>query len=265
MNNKIWMVGNSQLHLSVLSEYCSADDFQRFAEDWKSQRISEGQFDLEQRSFHFLFCNMTLLGHIAFDGQSIAHTRTMADFVKRIDSDASTIIVMLRGNEFAFESLVETPVPWDFTYGENVATKGRQVLKTKDVLAHLDRVNNAMLATCMLYRLNFPDAKVLYVAAPPPIESEFQIRTHSEGFGPLFERFGIRPFPIRKKIYSAMYDLLTQKLNRFGVRTLPAPAEALTESGGLRADYASGCLHGNNMYGRALMHLMEREGVYAPV
>ncbi len=258
------MVGNSHLYLSVLQEFCK-NDYVKFGDDWKNERVSKGEFLADEHSINFLFCNMSLLGNISFDGQNINHTNNMADFVKMIDQDPSIIVIMLRGNEFAYESIVETPFPWDFTYLNDLATLGRQVLKTKDVLEHLDRATNAMLATCLLYRISFPEAKVCYVAPPPPIESALHISNESEGFGPLIERFGIRPFHIRYKIYHAMYDQLTAKLENYGVRTLQAPSEALTESGGLRAEYASGCLHGNNLYGRALLKMMNRKGIYAPL
>jgi hypothetical protein len=264
MNKNNWLVGNSHLYLSILKEYCK-DDFVKFGEDWKNERVSKGEFSAEQYKFNFLFCNMSLLGSISFDGQNVNHTNKMGEFVNLIDQNPSVIVVMLRGNEFAYESIVETPVPWDFTYKNDLASKGRQALKTQDVLEHLDRVTNATLATCLLYRISFPKAKVFYVAPPPPIESEVHISKESEGFGPLIEKFGIRPFQIRKKIYHAMYDQLTTKLENYEVKTLPPPNEALTDSGGLRTEYASGCLHGNNLYGRSLVKMMVLEGIYAPL
>jgi hypothetical protein len=58
MSNKIWMVGNSQLHLSVITEYCSEDDFSRLYHDWKNLRISEGKFLKDEYEINYLFCNM---------------------------------------------------------------------------------------------------------------------------------------------------------------------------------------------------------------
>jgi hypothetical protein len=265
VSEKIWIVGNSQLHQAILAEYCSKEDYLQFAEDWKNQRVSSGKFSANNRHFNFLFCNMTMLGDISFDGSNVFHTAQMMDFVKRINEDASTIIVMLRGNEFAFESLVETTIPWDFSSDGNPASKGRQLLKKSDVLNHLEKVTNPLLATCILYRMSFPKATIHHVVAPPPIESESHILENPEGFGPLFFKFGLRPFEIRKKIYSAMYDTLSNNLLRYGVNTWQAPTESLTESGGLRSDFASGCLHGNHNYGRAILKQLEERKVYAPV
>ena len=265
MNNKIWMVGNSQLHLSVIAEFCSEDDFSRLYQDWKSLRISEGKFLKDEHQINYLFCNMGLLGQISFDGENVSHTQNMSIFLNRIDRDASHIVIMLRGNEFAFESLVETPVPWDFSYNNSPAIKGRQLLKIKDVSTYLAKATNATLATCLLYKINFPKAKIWYVTPPPPIESKNHILSNPEGFKDLFEKFGVRPFSVRKKIYQVMYDSLSSSLDNFGIKTLRAPLESFTDTGGLREDFASGCLHGNHLYGRAIFELMEKEDFYAPL
>ena len=200
MKNKIWMVGNSQLHTSVLAEFCSQDDFSRLYEDWKNFKISEGKFQREKDEIKFLFCNMGLLGNLSFNGRNISHTENMKIFLNRIDRDVSHIVIMLRGNEFAYESLVETEVPWDFSFNNSPCLKGRQLLRKADVSDHLKKSTNATLATCLLYKINFPNAKILYVNPPPPIESEQHILKNPEGFKDLFEKFGVRPFSVRKKI-----------------------------------------------------------------
>lgn len=263
MPENIWIVGNSQLHQSLLAEYCTQENYLKYADDWKNQQISSGNFIANDQKFNFLFCNMTLLGDLSFDGNNVHHTSQMANFAKLIDKDATIILVMLRGNEFAFESLVETKVPWDFSYGETAALKGRQLVKRNDALIHLEKATNALLATCILYKISFPQAAVYHIVAPPPIESDKHILDNPEGFSLLFEKFGLRPFSVRKKIYDAMYENLSTRLLRYGVETLEAPAEALNESGGLRSDFASGCLHGNKNYGRAIISLLEKRNLYA--
>lgn len=263
MNDDIWVVGNSQLHQSILAEYCSKENYLKYADDWKNQRISSGSFIENDRKFNFLFCNMTLLGDLSFTGNVVHHTSQMGDFVNLINKDAKIILIMLRGNEFAFESLVETTTPWDFNYGGIPAIEGRQLVKKNDALSHFKKATNALIATCILYKISFPNAAVYHIVAPPPIESDKHIIENPEGFSLLFEKFGLRPFSVRKKIYSAMYENLSAELHRYGVETLEAPADALTESGGLRSDFASGCLHGNKNYGRSIISLLEKRNIYA--
>jgi hypothetical protein len=236
-NNSVWFVGNSQLHLSVIKAFCSPEVFKKCGEDWSHGRISKGEFLFEEQSFNFLFCNMGLLGPPSFDGVNLSFSETMMNFVNSVESDAAVIVVMLRGNEFALESLVDEPTHWDFSYKGAQATKGRQFVRIRDLRKYFQKRMNSLFTSCLLYRINFPSAVVYHVAAPPPIESEDHIRGTPEIFGALFDEFGVRPFLLRKKIYDLMYDILAEELNKIGVQTIFAPQESLSDAGGLKCEF----------------------------
>ena len=57
---------------------------------------------------------------------------------------------------------------------------------------------------------------------------------------------------MRLRAYRLMYAELNRQLAEHGMASLPPPPEALTPSGGLRADFARGCLHGNQRYAQGL-------------
>ena len=263
--NYVWIVGNSQLCSSLLQAFCPAEVFQQCSADWENHRVSKGEFRFEEQVFKFLFCNMSLLGDPTFDGKTLNASDNMFNFVQSVDAYPTSVVVMLRGNEFAIESLVDYPVRWDFSYNGMSATQGRQFVRSCDIKNYFKMRTNSLFASCLIYRINFPNTPIYHVVAPPPIESEDHIRSSPEGFGALFEEFGVRPFHLRKKIYDMMYDVLVNDLNKIGVKSIFAPQEALTDSGGLRSEFASGCLHGNGNFGIALMSLLKRSDVYASV
>ena len=261
-----WLVGNSQLITSLLAAYCSPEDQRRASEDWSGRRVTRGALHVEPgHRFEFLACNMQLLGEPAFSNNAVSASSALLEFAGLIEPAPRVIVLMLRGNEFAMESLVDDRPHWDFSYPGMPATPGRQLLRARDVAAHFARVMEPTLAMCLLYRHTYPQAQIYHVAAPPPIESQQHILEQPEVFGELLAEQGLRPFELRLKIYQALYQPLAERLAGFGVQTLFAPAQSLTPAGGLRSEFASGCLHGNHAYGRALMADLLARGIHASV
>jgi hypothetical protein len=263
---KIYFLGNSQLIASVVAGFCPPAVRDRCGADWLEMRVSQGTFTAPNGTdIAFLACNMNSLGDPSYSDGSLTYSPALGNFLDLVGSGASTIFVMLRGNEFGIVSLVESKPGWDFSYGGREAVKGRQFVQLSDVTAYLDGVTNPLLASCVLIKHRFPGAAVVHVAAPPPVESESHILANPEIFGPLFEAHGVRPFAMRKKLYDAMYDGLAAKLQHFGIRSFMAPSECLTQAGGLKEEFAHGCLHGNDAYGRSLIGALQREFFDAPV
>lgn len=251
---------------SIMAAYAPPEMMQQAHRDWNEQRISNGILLFEDGTQgHYLSCGMDVLGAPLCAQDQIVYSDAMINFMQLVSADCSSIVIMLRGNEFGVESLVDQKPHWDFSYGSDAAVPGRQFVRTKDVLNHFDMVTNSLLATSLLFKCVFPNARLFHVAAPPPIESEEHIRANPEIFGDLFREHGVRPFKLRKKIYDAMYDRLSCQLAAYGITTIYAPQECLTPEGGLCADYAHGCLHGNDKYGRALLGELIRNNLYASV
>lgn len=264
-NRKLWLVGNSQLITSIIAAYCSADEIAKCGDDWSNARITHGRLSSEGTTFQFLTCNMGVLGDPAFEEDKITYSDNLKHFINATDTDAEAIFIMLRGNEFGIQSLADTIPRWDFSYRSQLATPGRQLIRQKDILTHFWGVTTPLLATCLLYRYAFPQARVFHVAAPPPIESEEHIVNNPEIFGTILKTYGIRPFALRRKIYAAMYEPLAETMTEHGIKTLFSPDECLTETGGLLEEYAHGCLHGNKKFGEALMKVFLKELKSAPV
>ncbi|MCA1937693.1 MAG: hypothetical protein LDL29_03380 [Dechloromonas sp.] len=264
-DRKYWLVGNSQLITSIIPAYCSAEELEQCSDDWSNARVTQGRLSAEGTTFQYLACNMGVLGDPAFEEDKITYSDNLKHFINATDADAEAIFIMLRGNEFAIQSLADTNPRWDFSYESQLAVPGRQFIRQKDIFTHFWRVTTPLLATCLLYRYAFPKARVFHVAAPPPIESEEHILNNPEIFGSILKTYGIRPFALRQKIYAAMYEPLAKEMNVHGIKTLFSPDECLTQSGGLLKEYAHGCLHGNKKYGEALMKIFLKELESAPL
>lgn len=213
-DKKIWVVGNSQLITSIIPAYCSAKELKQCGDDWSNARITRGRLSAEGTTFQYLTCNMGVLGEPGFDKDKITYSANLKHFINMTDSYADTIFIMLRGNEFGIQSLADIAPRWDFSYGSQRAVPGRQFVRQRDISAHFSRVTTPLLATCLLYRYTFPQAKVYHVAVPPPIESEEHIHSNPEIFAEIFKVHGIRPFTLRKKIYAAMYEPLADEMNK---------------------------------------------------
>jgi hypothetical protein len=261
----VWLVGNSQLITSMISAYCTPEAQTQCFKDWQGVGVSQGEFCSDGAVFSYLSCNMGTQGTPTFVNGSLLNSQNQMNIARKIDSDATTLVLMLRGNEFAFASLVDAPPRWDFSYGASEAWPERQYIRTRDAVAYFEHMMNSLLATGVLFRQTFPSARIYHVAAPAPIESQEHILANPEVFASLFSEHGVRSFALRRKIYDVMYQPLAEKLAGLGIETIFTPNEALTESGGLRVEYAHGCLHGNAQYGRVLMAEFKRKGVYAPV
>ena len=207
---------------------------------------------------------MDKIGSLSYDSGVLSYSEIALTIPMLISKEARTVVLMLRGNEFAYQSLVDSD-RWDFPYGVEGATKGRQFVNQKDALAYYAKIMNPTLATCLLYKHVLPASTVYYVPAPPPIEDSIHILENPESFGNLFRECGLKPFVLRKKIYDAMHIPLSEQLKQFGIETIFTPAKCVTANGGLRSEFACGCLHGNERYGVALLSALIERGVYAPI
>lgn len=182
-----------------------------------------------------------------------------------VPADTDCIFSLMRGHEFALSGLVDDPSHADFNDGETTCEPGRQWVSREDAIDWVRQIAAPLFCTHLALKQHFPAARIVHVPAPPPIESQAHIEHNVESFGPLFAQHGIKPFPQRRRLYKLMYDTLDRDLAAYGIESLPVPAEALTPNGGLRADWARGCLHGNEHYGAALGQQMKRSLQHAPV
>jgi hypothetical protein len=176
----------------------------------------------------------------------------LPEVLSHIAADTQVIFSLMRGQEFAIASLVDDPGHADFFGDDGGFEPGRAWISRADASDWLRGVAEPLLATHLTLRQQFPAARIVHVCPPPPIEDEAHIRANAEGFGALFAAHGVKPFAMRLRMYRLMYAELNAQLARHGVFSLSAPADALTPAGGLRAELARGCLHGNQAYAQLL-------------
>ncbi|WP_457442168.1 hypothetical protein [Roseateles sp. P5_E4] len=169
-----------------------------------------------------------------------------------IPQEAEVIFSLLRGQEFAIAALVDDPSHGDFLGDDGRMEPGRRWMSRTDALAWVRQIAEPLWTTHLALRQQFPRARIVHVPAPPPVESHEHIAANPEAFGQLFAVHGIKPFTMRQRIYRLMYGDLNQRLAQMGILSLAPPVGALTGNGGLKAEFARGCLHGNELYAELL-------------
>lgn len=269
----IWFLGNSQLIISILRAFCSREILEQCGADWEARRITKGELRLDSgKAASFLSCNMETLGNPEYVSGQVRCDPGLVQFMDMIDRHTEVIISLLRGNEFVLNSLVDAPPRWDISYGQRRADPTRIFVQRADVVAHADGILTPLFATLHLIRSRFPQAVVYQVAPPPPLEQGSphldpeKLRADNMGeAADLAGEYGVRPFHVRKKIYDVMHERLAARLSHVGVQFLFAPAECLTQEGALRSAFAFDCLHGNELYGRAIVREFEEKHLHAPL
>lgn len=169
-----------------------------------------------------------------------------------IPAEVDVIFSVMRGQEFAISQLVDDPTHADFIGDDGGFEPGRRWMSRADAQACAAEVARPLLTTHLALRQQFRSARIVHLPAPPPIEDEAHIRANAEGFGPLFAQFGVKPFAQRLRFYQLMYAGLNGQLAAHGVQSLAPPPGSLTPRGGLKAEHARGCLHGNQAYAQGL-------------
>ena len=181
-----------------------------------------------------------------------------------IPAEADVIFSLLRGQEFAIAALVDDPSHADFLGDDDQMEAGRRWMSRADALDWVRQIAEPLWTTHLALRQQFPLARIVHVPAPPPVESHEHILANPEAFGALFAVYGIKPFAMRQRIYRLMYADLNQRLAQVGVLSLAPPAGALTPNGGLKAEFARGCLHGNELYAEQLAQQIREVLAHVP-
>ena len=254
MSRHYAVIGSSHL-FGLIQRYVGPVDSGRYDAVWRTGVPAVAPLPLDTPGWqgHFVLYNTPAGGPppVLKDGVLYLSPQ-LSEVFSHIPAEAEVIFSLMRGHEFAIASLVDDPGHADFIGDDGGFEPGRPWQSRGDALAWVREIAAPLLGTHLALRQHRPAARLVHIAAPPPIEDEAHIRAHAEGFGPLFEQHGIKPFAMRQRIYQLMYSELGNELARHGVLSLPAPANALTPSGGLRADMARGCLHGNQGYAELL-------------
>lgn len=264
------VIGSSHLY-GIIHHYVGPlrDLREKYSVAWETGVPATGPLDFGQHagwSGLFVAYNTPAAGTPPFLKDKVLYMPPeLTKVLASIPSDIDCIFSLMRGHEFALSGLVDDPSHADFNDGESLCEPGRQWVSREDATAWVRQIAAPLFGTNLALKQHFPNARIVHVPAPPPIESQAHIEANVESFGPLFERHGIKPYPVRKRLYKLMYETLNRDLAQYGIESLPVPDEALTPNGGLRADWARGCLHGNEHYGAALGQQMTRSLPHASV
>lgn len=181
-----------------------------------------------------------------------------------IPADVDVVFSLMRGQEFAISQLVDDPSHADFIDDDGGFEPGRRWMSRADAQAWAAEVARPLLTTHLALRQQFRSARLVHLPAPPPIEDEAHIRANAEGFGPLFAQLGIKPFAMRRRFYRLMYAGLNRQLAAHGILSLGPPPGSLTPAGGLKAEHARGCLHGNEWYAQGLAAQIQEVLAHVP-
>lgn len=173
------------------------------------------------------------------------------------DGGRNTLFTFIHGEEHIHLSLRERPDPFDFDLPERpdlVLLPGRQVVPLaaieQMVAAHLEKTRAILLAV----RAMQPALRVVNVVCPPTI------RTERWDPGPAVanpEPVEMTPLSVRLKVYLVYQRQLRQVAAQSGIECLLPPAEAVTEQGTLRDEYAGDSVHGNKRYGELVVRQMK--------
>lgn len=167
------------------------------------------------------------------------------------------LVSILHGSAHSALSLVQHPQPFDFVLSgrEDLAfIEGAQPVDEAVIRRQLGPYQQSTIGSLALARVALPDIRLVHMFAPPPTESDEEIRRVPEGFRQHLDHYGIAPLSLRLKYYHLSNRMIREGLQAMGVDVhfVEAPAQAVAASGGLKAEYAFGATHGNDAYGALL-------------
>lgn len=256
------VIGSSHL-FGLLQHYVAPMESGRFQSVWDTGQpfVAELPLDVPGWRGDFVLYNTPVSGPVPVLKERVLYIPPqLTGVLGHILAGTDVVFSLMRGQEFAVAAMVDDPTHADFIGdegGEGGGERGsfepgRRWMSRADALAWVREIAQPLLTTHLALRQQFPQARIVHLPAPPPIEGDAHILANAEGFGPLFAQFGIKPFAMRLRIYRLMYAELNRQLAQHGIASLPPPPGSLTPAGGLRADHARGCLHGNERYAQGL-------------
>lgn len=249
------LIGSSHL-FGIMDRFVGALPDNGFQRAWATGIPATGLVDLGGCSGwqgEYVLFNTPAAGPPpVFDGKLLHLPEQLGRVLGFASPDTRVIFSLMRGHEYAIASLVDDPAHGDFNDASSACLPGRPWMSLEDATHWVRDFSAPLFATLLALRQHFPKARVVHLVPPPPIESEEHILSNPESFGPLFAQFGIKPFEARLRIYRLMLSDMATRLQAYGVESLLPPSGALTPAGGLHADFARGCLHGNQRYAELL-------------
>lgn len=211
----------------------------------------------------------------AINWGSVAEMRTREDgskqvvavegFVKLLESlepvqEQGVLFSFMHGNEHSMLSLVQHAMPYDFRLPwlpEFALLPGVQPIPFEIIHRQMAKALAHVIGCVAMMRSKLPGMRIVHVMAPPPIETEAQIKETPEVFREKLMQSGVTPLSIRLKYYWLAARMLTESLRSLGAELLTCPPEAVAPSGAIKEGYAFGATHGNEAYGEIVLRQMQ--------
>lgn len=260
-------IGSSHL-FGLLQRYVAPMESGRFQSVWDTgtPAVAELPLGVDGWRGDFVLYNTPVGGPPPLlQGEVLFIPPQLTAVLSTIPADVEVVFSLMRGQEFAVSQLVDDPTHADFIDDDGGFEPGRRWMSRADAQAWAAEVARPLLTTHLALRQQFRAARIVHIPAPPPIEDEAHIRANAEGFAPLFALHGIKPFAMRRRFYQLMYAGLNRQLAAHGILSLAPPPGSLTPAGGLKAEHARGCLHGNEWYAQGLAQQIQEVLAHASV
>jgi hypothetical protein len=163
-------------------------------------------------------------------GQIIAEFSPFIEKVRQFDREECKVVLGIGGNEHNIRFLYADPKPFDFVLpGSPAIEPGRQIIPLSVMRETLRSMLERTLLVTRLIAAQAPRAQRFYLAPPPPIPSDAQMRSDPEIFD--FERHEIERASVRLKIYRIYLEIIEAFCAETGLTYLPPRAEHCDEQG----------------------------------
>lgn len=164
--------------------------------------------------------------------------------------DRDVVISCLYGNEHVILGMVNSLPLYDFAPFDGIPDAyPLDHLYVQTILN--SGISQTILPAILALRSRFPNARIIQVAPPPPLEDP-SLSPHREAMEDMIRGSGfVRP-SLRLKWYKAYVRAVRSALAPLNTRYLDISDDVTTASGFLRPDYAEGLTHGNELYGQVL-------------
>jgi hypothetical protein len=169
------------------------------------------------------------------------------DEVLRAWRGTTPVVSMLHGNEHARTALNLWP-PYDFLEPAQPALEpGVPLVDEAFIDAQVDDWVAAVYFPLAMLKGLAPNP-LAHVLPPPPRERP-EAAKHFEKLQEDVARYGFAPERLRLKWYRRYCRRLAERLRAIGCAVLEPPAQACSERGLLKEEFAEGLSHGNRAYG----------------
>jgi hypothetical protein len=102
---------------------------------------------------------------------------------------------------------------------------------------------------------------IFHIEAPPPVENSEMMERHARMHAPTWgkmQKFGSTSASFRFKVWWAWTAAAREWCTRLGIHFITAPEETRDSLGFLQRRYFADGIHGNDEYGRLMVHQVEK-------